>query len=243
MQPASVWYADWTFWSNLVAWFTFLLLVIPKIRMYLKKSAFTCEVHHSTQMTHKLGATNLSWNVKFENVGGKDVDIRKITVFCEDASGTGIVLPAQSYFVDKFANASIFTGFRIKPGETWQAYLWLIESLTREEERELRGLESSARLDIQLGQTTGVPPILSQPIHERCMAFFHRRFKPVANEYLVRIEVETSDGKLTNFSGYRFTLFDTDIAELVAYSERYINGDGVYWYSDFPSWIRVEVKR
>ena len=87
------------------------------------------------------------------------------------------------------------------------------------------------RREEQPDQLVEADPEIIQPIQD----FFNEKFQWDDGEYEVSVSV-TSD-KITKTKCYRFTIFESESAELRAMAEHYKYGSGVFWDRDDVSQI------
>ena len=125
--------------------------------------------------------------------------------------------------------------FRIPADGEWNHAVKFYGNLARLEERHLRQIVSSLRTDIthkvEAVKAVGAPqvlqiadPALVVPLRQ----LFESKFVWLPGEYesVVSIDVE---GQPSAVNRFRFTLYESDTADLRAHTEDYTFGGGVYF--------------
>ncbi|WP_431495251.1 hypothetical protein [Pseudomonas brassicacearum] len=234
------WYLDWKLWSAVVAWLSFTMNVAPWINKKLKGTKLSVSPYHSFSLSHRIGSANIQWHMRFDNDGGDELGIEKVQIIVRDKTGE-LKLNAASFFQSKSTDAIVMAGFRLKPGESWQAYLWFCEDLPRDTNRQFRDMESATRKELSESALHNpmAKNVITASLYDKTLAFFNKNFKLQPSEYQIEIQVLTTQAKTYTFSGYRFVLYESDIAELRSHTQRYITGDGISWYSETNTWMFV----
>lgn len=239
----SVWYLDWQFWSAVVAVMAVILSQLPPVRLWLRGYRVICEAHERIQLTHKIGVPNIQWYLGFENKGGREVRIEKLCCRVTFPCGQVISIPAKTYQRSEGGQLTLLTSFKILPGQEWAYPVCFWEDLTRTDEREMRLLESRAQHDVEMARRSigGEGPFsIATETHLAVNDYFNRKYKWAVGEYHVELRAHIR-GKPKSLSSHRFTVFEHDERFFKEAVERYVIGDGVYYYSPINSWLNIPV--
>lgn len=236
------WYSDWKFWSAVVAWLSFMMNILPWFLKKIRGTNLSLTAYPTISLSHKLGIANIQWHLRLENNGGRELDISSISLSIGDENQT-FSIPGMTYYERSSADQSILAGFKLKPGELWQGFICFYERLTLDEQREYRSIENSTRQELKNNATLNNQPIISLKLLEKINSFYSRMFKFKSREHNVKICIKTKDDEDFFFSGYRFTLYESDISELISHTQRYTTGDGVTWHSDINTWLPIQVSK
>jgi hypothetical protein len=231
-------YLDWTFWAVVVAALAVVLSQLPPVLLLVKPRRLNVEVHSRIQVTHKVGNPNVSMHVSIGNSGGRPLRIRGLRLLVSKDNKPLLELPAQNYFESPSAQSSVlFVPFALKPGETWAHIVTFLNFFDRQTEKLFRESESALRLDIQEklgaraeGDTRSVTAEASlvAPFQQ----LFERLFIWDPGEYVMELIVEAEPGSATYAKKYRFTLFESDTAELRKHAEDFQYGGGISYNVD-----------
>ncbi|MEZ5462631.1 MAG: hypothetical protein R3F00_12675 [Dokdonella sp.] len=184
-------------------------------------------------MTHKVGNPNASLVVSISNSGGRELRIRGISL---DVLRDGVpltILPAQNYFETPSSQSSVlFVPFYLKPGETWAhrvVFLNIFDRLTEKQFREqLSNLDSDIRRKIRARPENEKKAVeageaLVKPFYQ----MFERLFVWLPGEYVIELKVNAEPGSASYTKKYRFTLYESDTADLREHLEDYPFGGGL----------------
>jgi len=83
--------------------------------------------------------------------------------------------------------------------------------------------------------------VVSEELAESINRFYRKHFKFKARGYEIAILLKQRNGNIFESSKYRFTLFESDVAELQSHSLRFSTGDGITWNSSVDVWLYVPV--
>ncbi|MNJ21396.1 hypothetical protein D3C77_157460 [compost metagenome] len=243
-MDSTPWYLDWKLWSAAVAWLSFLMNITPWIKRRLKGKNLILTTYPSLSLSHRIGITNIQWHLRIENTGGRDLDISK--VFLRIGEKGEINTPLITTYEKSQAEQTLFAGVRVKPGETWQAFFCFWE-MDPDVSREMRNIENATRKELTPtpSTTTLFPnqPQMSTDLITKINNFFSRQFKLKPSEFPIEVRIHTNQAGEFKFSGFRFTLYESDIADLKSHTERYPSGDGITWHSNINNWIQVPVAK
>ena len=245
-MPPTPFYLDWQFWSAVVAAIALVLSQLSPVHVLLRRACLRCETFSRMHLTHKIGNPNAQWHLIIENIGGKAIRVKAMSLVFTKAGGPSFELPAQNYLRTSDASENVmFTPFRLAPGDEWAHIVNFFALFSRDDNKLYRQLESAIRSDI-LGQREDpankdkflvADPKSVQPL----MAFFARQFKWEPAEYQVELRILTDLPKANVSQRYRFSLFESESNELRNYSDGYRYGAGVYWVSPAQPGIVVPV--
>jgi len=245
-MPSTPFYLDWQFWSALVAIIALILSQLPPVHVLLRRPRLRCETFSRMHLTHKVGNPNAQWHIIIENVGGKAVRVKSISLVFSKADGQSFELPAQNYLRKPDATENVLlTPFRLAVGDEWAHIVNFFSIFSREEDKAYRQLESAIRSDILAQRENPVnrdklceaDPLLVRNL----MAFFERHFQWEPGEYHVELRIVTDLTDANISQRYRFSLFESESKELRDYSEKYRFGAGVYYMSPEQPGIIVPV--
>ena len=240
-------YTDWQFWSAVAAFVALVLSQLPPVHILLRRPRLRCEAFSRLHITHKVGNPNSQWHLIVENVGGRSLRVKSISLTFKRAGSQAFTLPAQNYLRTPDATENVMLApFRLEPGDEWGHVLSFFNLYSRDDDRDYRRLESAIRTDV-LRQKED--PANKDKFCEAApqsvalaMQFFERRFQWDAGEYELELRVETDRPKADIRRLYLFSLFESEAAELRGYSEGYKYGAGVYWVSQAQPGILVPVR-
>lgn len=161
--------------------------------------------------------------------------------------GTHIAtLPAQNYFLFPGATSTVLlTGFSLEPNDDWGYIINFLNFFSREEEKKYRRAESELKKDIlaKIGKLENRDRLvegedaLVSPLRE----MFKEKFVWKPGEYDIGISVLTSAKPADVHRAYRFTLFESDSAELAKGTDDYKFGDGINWDSGNHPGVVVQI--
>ena len=240
-------YFDWQFWSAVVALLALLLSQLQPLHVLLRRPKLQCEAFSRLHITHKLGNPNAQWHLILENVGGRDIRVKAISLALRRVDDQRFSLQAQNYLRTPDATEAVMlTPFRLKPGEEWAHVLNFFNMYSRDDDKEYRRLESAVRTDIlgrkELAQDKEVMCEAATASVELAISFFKRHYKWEAGEYEVELVVDTDFPGANIRKRFRFSLFETEAGELKSYSDGYKFGAGVYWVSPSQPGIVVPIR-
>ena len=242
LSEATPVYVNWEFWSAAVALLALGLTQIPPLhelfRRWFRPRRLEVEIQSRAQVAHFIGNPNLSMLVSVTNSGGRELRIRaiKVTLFRDETElGT---LPAQNYFENHSPQSTVlFVPFTLKPDESWAHGTNFLNFFDRKTEKFYRDTRFAIRKDVlqkrqslPKDDTRDVPvdPALITP----CLALFERLFIWHLGEYVVELAVVAEPAAASCTKKYRFTLFESDAAELRSYTDDYAIGGGLAYNVD-----------
>ena len=245
--PPTPFYLDWQFWSAVAAFGALLLSQLPPVHVLLRRPKLSCEAFSRLHLTHKVGSPNSQWHLIVENVGGRSLRVKSISLTFRRTGGDTFTLPAQNYLRTPDATESVmFAPFRLAPGDEWAHVLNFFNHHSRDDDKEYRRMESAIRADILRQQDD---PANKDKMCEAspqsvalAMQFFERRFQWLPGEYELELRVDTDRPEANLSRLYLFSLFESEASELRTYSEGYKYGAGVYWVSPAQPGILVPVR-
>ena len=233
LTPPSPFYLDWTFWAAVWALTAIVLSQLPPVHLLLRPKRLDVEVHSRIGVTHKVGNPNASVVVSIRNTGGRELRIRGLSL---DVSRDGkplTVLPAQNYFETPSSQSSVlFVPFSLKPGETWAhsvVFLNVFDRLTEKQFRErLSALDSDIRRKIRARSEDDKSAVVAErDLVQPFLQMFERLFVWLPGEYVFELKVNAEPGSASYSKKYRFTLYESDSADLREHLEDYPLGGGL----------------
>ncbi len=242
-------YLDWQFWAAVVAGLALVLSQLPPVVLWFRPRRLEVEVHSRLQLTHKVGNPNIAMFVSVRNTGGRELRIRSISIAVTRDSVALSSFPAQHFFETSSSQSSVlFVPFALKPGETWAHPTSFLNLFDRATEKLYRQSESALLADIRkkldLRPEEDKRPVEAEP--ELVMPFnatFQRLFVWHPGEYQVELNVAAEQGAASFKRKYRFTLYESDSAELRSHTEDYKFGGGLSYNVDRHIGIFVPLLR
>lgn len=242
-------YLDWQFWSAVVALLALALSQLPPVLLWFRPRKLEVEVHSRALVGHKVGNTNFSSYVSVRNTGGRALRIHGMKVaLTRDSKPLG-QLPAQNYFETPSSQSTVlFVPFTLQPGEQWAHTTNFLQLFDRSTEQLYRQSESSLRSDIhrKLGQRsdTDKQPVVAEPeLVQPFLDLFNRLFVWLPGEYVAELTVDVEPGSASFVKKYRFTLFESDSAELRSHVNDYKFGGGISYNIDRHAGLAVPLVR
>ena len=231
--PPTSFYLDWTFWAAVWALAAIILSQLPPLHLLLRPKRLDVEINSRIGVTHKVGNPNASVVVSLRNTGGRELRIRGLSLDVIRDGKPLAILPAQNYFETPSSQSSVlFVPFSMKPGESWAhsvAFLNLFDRFIEKQFREdLSALESDIRRKIRARAEDDKNAVLAeralvQPFYQ----MFEKLFVWLPGEYVFELRVNAKPGSASFSKKYRFTLYESDTADLREHLEDYAFGGGL----------------
>lgn len=231
-------YLDWQFWAAVVAGLALVLSQLPPVALWFRPRRLEVEVHSRIQVTHKVGNPNLGMFVSVRNTGGRELRIRSLRIVLARDNSPLANLPAQNYFENPSSQSSVlFVPFTLKPGDTWAHGTNFLNFFDRATEKLYRESESKLGADIRLKLDMRPEDDKNAVVAELDLvapfvSLFHQLFIWQPGEYVAELIVETEPGSASFSRKYRFTLYESDSAELRAHIDDYRFGGGISYNAD-----------
>lgn len=248
-EEASSFYLDWQFWSAVAALLAIVLSQLPPVILWFRPRRLEVDVHSRIQLTHKVGNPNLSMYVSTTNTGGRALQVRAMTLkLFRDGEFVG-TFPAQNYFETPSSQQSVlFVPFTLKPGEDWAHGTSFLNFFDRATEKFYRGSESALKADIseklrERGEDDNRPVAAEERLVAPFYQLFDKLFIWTPGEYIVELMVDAQPGQASFKKKYRFTLYETDSAELRSHINDYPYGGGVAYNVDSHVGIFVPLQQ
>lgn len=233
MPPPTPFYFDWTFWAVVVALAALVLSQLPPVHLLLQPRRLEVEVHSRIQVTHHVGNPNIGLVVSISNTGGRELRVRRILMRLQrDGTELG-AFGAQNYFESPSSQSSVlFVPFSLKPGQHWSHAVNFLNFFDRQTEKAYRASQQALNSDISQKlaardkdqeRAVVAEPVFVAPF----LALFQKLFVWQPGEYVFTLTVEAEPGSATYSKRYRFTLYESDTAELVKHTEDYKFGGGI----------------
>ncbi len=210
-----------------------VLSQLPPVFLWFRPRRLDVEVHSRIQVTHKVGNPNVSMFVSIRNTGGRQLRIRSLRIVITRDNVPLLTLPAQNYFETPSSQSSVlFVPFSLKPGDTWAHGTNFLNFFDRATEKLYREAESAlgadirkklnARLEHDTEMVVAEPELIAP-----FMKLFNDLFVWKPGEYVAELIVEAEPGSASFSRKYRFTLYESDSAELITHTDDYRFGGGV----------------
>lgn len=229
-------YSDWTFWAVVVAALALVLSQLPPVHQMLRRSKLAIELYSRVHIAQKIGNPNVQLHIILTNTGGRSVKIRGATLTVRREGKEVATLPAQNYVPESDNDRTVlFTSFTIKPKEEWAHIVNFLNYFSRSDEKTYRAAEATLKRDLgnKLKLAEGKGDLVeADPVNvEPFVAMFNSKFVWQPGEYEIHIAIDAVPKTKGLEKKYRFTLFETDSAELAKAKDDFRLGDGVYWNS------------
>jgi hypothetical protein len=142
-------------------------------------------------------------------------------------------LPAMNYYQGPTDQVSaLFTPFSLKPREDWSHNTGFLNFFDRATEKLYRESANHLHTDIQT-KLAALPEPRKEPVKAQpdlvlpFRSIFDRLFIWEPGEYTVSLVVKAEPGSASYAKRYRFTLYESDTAELRKHVEDYQIGGGI----------------
>lgn len=247
--PLTPLYLDWQLWAAVVAGLALILSQLPPVILWFRPRRLEVEVHSRIQITHKVGNPNVGMFVSVRNTGGRELRIRSLRIVLARDNISITTLPAQNYFESPSSQPSVlFVPFTLKPGETWAHGTNFLNFFDRATEKLYRESEFKLSTDIRRKLSAKVEkdtnPVIAEPdLVAPFMTLFGQLFIWEPGEYVAELIVEAEPGSASFSKKYRFTLYESDSAELRTHTEDYKFGGGVSYNVDKHASVFVPISQ
>ena len=241
-------YLDWPFWDAVVAAIAIVLSQLPPVRLLLKPAKLELELYSRAYLLHKVGNPNMQLHLIINNIGGRAVKIKGITSTIQRDGKLICSLTASSYYQKADDKTSVlFTPFSLKPEEEWGHIVIFLNFFPREDEKKFRSAESQLKevINTKLKQVANKNEVVEAD-NDQVSVFskmFDRMFIWQPGEYEATISIEAVPVSVNIKKSFRFTLFESDSAELAKSKDDYKSGDGIYWESGKHPGVGVPVNQ
>ena len=236
-------YLDWTFWSFVVAGLALVLSQLPPVKLLLRPGKVGVEVMDRIAISHNVGNPQATLHVTITNQGGRRLRITKLSLSLSREGAGLVVLPAQGYF-EKFTDpqAVILVPFSLEPEGQWSHSVNFLNFFDRQTDRAYRSASSALREDITAkraalpagdNRTVNADERLLQPFRTQ----FDRLFIWQDGEYTVELSVAVEPASASFKKRYRFTIYESDTADLRKLTEGYASGAGILFNAPAPAAI------
>lgn len=231
-------YLDWKFWSVVMSSIAIMLSQLPPIRLWLRPRRVEVEVNSRIQITHKVGNPNVGLHVCLSNSGGRELRVRGLKLHIHRDGKQIVSMPAQNYFEKPTDTTSVLlVPLQLKPDEYWSHSVNFLNFFDRTTEKMFRASQAALRNDIHGKLKARVnddkEPVKADPkFTEPFIQLFQQLFIWEPGEYVVELTVDTVPASATYAKKYRFTLYESDTAELRKHVEDYPYGGGIHYNVD-----------
>lgn len=235
-NPPVPFYLDWPFWTALAAFVSILLSQIPHLRTLFRQASLIVEPSERLAITEKIGNANATQHLYIRNRGGRQVSVVSMTLHLTPESGEAFTLPAQWFYpVGRQHDALLATRFALSPDQEWIASVVFFAPFGPTEERRVRQLTLDLRKDIRRGlselpedaRKTGRPVEAEPSFVAPLLAFYEQRTRWKTGEYKAELRVVCEPARASLARRFRFTLFESDVAELRDAKSKFKTGFGV----------------
>lgn len=231
---AAPFYFNYAFWAVVFAAIAIILSQIKPLYLLFKKAKLDIELYSRILVAHKIGNPNLQCHVVLNNLGGKNLKIKKCSAKIERDGVHIVTLPAQNYNTDVTGDSTrLFTKFTLKTGTEWGNIINFVNFFNRTEEKNCKEAESLLKEDIlkKLDAEPDKKKVVSaeDSLVKPFLDIFESMFIWKPGEYKLIITVSAEPLKEEIIKQYRFTLFETDSNNLREYTKDYATGAGIYF--------------
>lgn len=248
ITPTSI-YLDWQFWSAVIAVLALILSQFPPARLWFRPARLEVEVHSRLQVTHKVGNPNVGMFVSVRNTGGRELHIRFLQLsIIRDNVPLGS-LPVQNYFEEPSSQSAVlFVPFTLKPGDTWAHGTTFLKFFDRITEKFFRESESALGRDIrnklQVRAEDDKEAVKAESeLVKPFIDMFERLFVWQPGEYVIELTVQAEPGSASFSRKYRFTLYESDTADLRSHIDDYQFGGGLTYNVDRHAGVFVPISQ
>jgi hypothetical protein len=226
-------FADWQFWSFVLASIAVILSQLPPVRLWFKPRRVEVEVHSRLLVTHKVGNPNLGVYLGIRNTGGRELRVSSVAVSVSRDGRLLSTLPAQNFFETASSqNTSLFVPFSLRPGDSWSHLVNFLHLFDRTTEKLFRESVSAMSADIreklELRPESDKALVKAKPeLVKPFTDMFGNMFIWTPGEYVIELVVTTDPSTAAFRRSYRFTLYESDSAELKSHTDDYPFGAGL----------------
>lgn len=228
-------YLNWSFWAVAVALTAIVLSQLPPISQLIKKAKLDLEVYSKISITHKVGNPNLQLHLIITNIGGRNVRVKDIVVSLKRDEKDLATLPAQNY-LQKTNDTSnlLFTTFSLTPNKEWAHITNFLNFFDRVEGKKYQDIEGEMLTDYrnkarELEEEKGHMLEHPKELIDKAFDFFNLKFIWESGEYLMKIDVFTTNSVANISKKFRFTIFETHTEQQKEITEQYKYGGGIWW--------------
>ena len=230
-------YLNWSFWAVVIAAIAVFLSQIPPIKELIKKAKLDLEVYSKISITHKIGNPNLQLHIILSNIGGRNVRVKDITVSISRDGNNLSTLPAQNYLQNQNDQSTLlFTTFSLKPNQEWAHIINFLNFFNREDEKEYQSIEGAMLTNYreivkELDADADKNHMIEHPqnLIKKAFDFYNSKQIWKSGEYLIKVNIVTSNHIADISKLYRFTLFESHEEQLQSITEHYKFGGGIWW--------------
>ena len=216
------------------------------VRINLSFSLLLGSCQLASEVSNDVGNPLLQLHLVISNGGGRNIQIKSITLIVERDNQQISSLQAQSYLqLPSDDNAILLTPFRIKLVEEWGHSINFFAHLSREEEKQLREHRSALRNNIlskRVGKSESEIVEADDGYIKPLTDFFDNKFVWKPGEYRLHLSISADPGSANVSRSYRFTLFESDRDTLTQHVDGYKYGEGIYFPSSNYIGINLGIK-
>jgi hypothetical protein len=230
MPTATPFYLDWGFWQGVAAFSALVISIAPSVMRRIKGSKLEVEAQDIITLTHTIGNPNVYLLLILRNTGGEPIRVKAIHLDFKSKDDPEFRVSARSYFPLSENKPAIFAPFKILPGNDWTHPVYFYKVFSRNEDQKYRLMMSNLRTDLNNKRELNHSPhaqVIGDPVNvEPFIKFFESKFKWNTGEYDVNVVVELSDKLKTITKSFHMTVYESDTAELISYTNDYKTGLG-----------------
>jgi len=187
--------------------------------------------------------------VSIKNTGGRQLRVRSLRIVLTREKKPLAEFMAQNYLETPSASFPVLmVPFSLKPEETWSHMTNFFNPFDRATEKLYRENLSALQEDIQQKlkdkQSNDNEPVEADPkLVTPFMTLFEKLYVWEDGEYVAELIVDTEQKDITFRTKYRFTLFESDTADLKKHTEDYKFGGGIAYNIDKHIGLFVPITR
>jgi hypothetical protein len=172
--------------------------------------------------------------VSIRNTGGRELRVRGLSIDLSRDGNPVETFPAQNYFETASSQTSVlFVPFSLKPGEHWAHSVSFLNFFDRATEKAYRENQSALNTDIQRKiaerskDNDSEMVVVEDNLVSPFIKLFNERFMWKPGEYVISLSVAADPGSASYLKRYRFTLYESDTADLQKHTDDYKYGGGI----------------
>jgi len=246
------------FWTIVISVAALFLSQLPPIRQMIKGKKLRLATARRVQLFHVFGNTNMNLWLDLENVGGRDITVRKIQCILVQREGFRHALLAESYWLTESLGRERalelpLSEIPLRPNERWSGYLHFFDanSLTKEIQARQKNAIIGIKDDIekklrtqQLVPTSAPSLVEAEPslVQETVDIIRTIRKLQLGDYEMFLVVYEDTNNTTIGLLGFDLTLFEKDIREIFEDVLDYKYGFGIYLPPRRPVNVWIEIR-
>ena len=212
-----------------------VLSQLPPIIPRLFSGKLEVQVYGRLVLDHFLGNPTAQLLIAVENVGGRTIKVRGISLKLRRGK-EAFVVQGQNYLETEASTTTVLLApFKLSANREWKHIVNFNAELAMADEKATKALISKVKSDLiqrrdsRTGEElTSNATVDAEPaLTAEAVATFGKRFKWEPGEYELDLEID-AEPSLSSYAGlFRFTLWESDSSDLKAQTRNYSKGFGV----------------